>query len=155
MFGGTKKWSERRIKPKKCRECLNIFKPSCGGNLYCIACTKKVKRRNAAKNTRNSRLKNPMKYRRNKANWDLKRFGITIFDYENMFTAQKGCCAICRTDKPKGKGVYRIFALDHCHKTGKIRSLLCHRCNGALGMVSDSQEILARMVSYLKEHADG
>ena len=58
----------------------------------------------------------------------FKNYGISLDDYARMFTAQKGLCAIC------GKGPQKNHLhVDHCHKTQKVRGLLCSMCNGNLG----------------------
>jgi hypothetical protein len=73
-------------------------------------------------------------------------FGITAADYHGMLEMQGYACAICK-NKPKN---YRL-AVDHCHKTGKIRGLLCKRCNhDLLGAAYDSIPMLARAISYLE-----
>ena len=152
MFGGPKKWADRAVKPKPCKACSLIFEPSCGGNFYCKSCVVEVKRQKHAASQRTWRSANPALHAANKANHDLKRFGLTLDDYFSMLESQGGGCAVCRTKSPRGRGVTRPFAVDHCHRSGKVRALLCHRCNGALGMVSDSKETLHRLISYLQEH---
>lgn len=63
-------------------------------------------------------------------------FGITVEDYDRMFVEQSGKCAICGSCDP---GPKTHFAVDHDHITNKIRGLLCHHCNIALGMMNDSK----------------
>lgn len=58
-----------------------------------------------------------------------KKYGIDVTQYNEMLLAQGGCCKICQTDK---SGKY-AFHVDHCHKTGRIRGLLCANCNTVLG----------------------
>lgn len=85
----------------------------------------------------------------------LKReFGISLTDYNAMLEAQNGVCAIC--DRPekfstKGKGSMAM-AVDHCHKTDKIRGLLCLKCNRAIGLFEDSTDSLQKAIDYLKRH---
>jgi hypothetical protein len=59
------------------------------------------------------------------------RYGITLEDYDRMFSEQGGTCALC--DKPCATG--RRLAVDHCHATGAVRGLLCVKCNSALERV--------------------
>lgn len=76
-------------------------------------------------------------------------FGLTWDDYEAILAQQDGRCAICR-------GKPRKFALsvDHDHKTGEIRGLLCSRCNHRLlGSANDDAERLRRAAEYLEEFA--
>ena len=76
-------------------------------------------------------------------------YGIEIEDYKNLLLKQNGRCAICFTDKFSSKQQY--FHIDHCHKTGKVRGLLCLQCNAALGYFKDSKENLERAIKYLMQ----
>ncbi len=152
MFGGAKPWSERVVVAKDCKICTQPFQPRAGGSLYCDGCKSEHKRAAHAANQRAWRSKNPERHAENKARFDLKRFGLSFEDYKQMFAAQGGACAICGTQEPGGRGKTRTLAVDHCHTTGKVRALLCHRCNGALGMVGDQVPVLERMIDYLGRH---
>lgn len=59
-------------------------------------------------------------------------YGITPDEVSALRTAQDNRCAICGTDDPKGRGDFHV---DHCHETGRVRGLLCHKCNFRLGIV--------------------
>lgn len=72
--------------------------------------------------------------------------GITLEQFDEMLEAQGNCCALCKTTKPSGRGRYHV---DHCHKAGKIRGILCHNCNTALGLFKDSTKTLATAIEYL------
>ena len=146
-------WASRSVADKPCKECGEAFRPFCGGSLYCDTCQPAVRRRKHAEGQRNWRKQNPQRHALSKAGHDLKKFNMSVDDYFNRLAEQGGRCAICRTDQPGGRGITRPLAVDHCHSSGRVRKLLCHRCNGALGMVSDSPEILARMIEYVKEHS--
>lgn len=77
-----------------------------------------------------------------------KRFGLTPADVQSLLTAQGNACAICATsfaDLPA-----RHLHIDHCHATGKVRGLLCHHCNVALGCFDDSPATLIRAAAYLE-----
>jgi hypothetical protein len=76
-------------------------------------------------------------------------YGITDEDYEEMLASQNGCCAICLVNVTD---LSRKLVIDHCHKSGKIRALLCATCNSALGFAKDSSEILRRAADYLDSH---
>ena len=84
----------------------------------------------------------------------LKRaYGMTFEEFENMLSEQNNCCAICGTNKPsKTRGRVKRFHVDHDHKTGKIRGLICKSCNIALGEVEDNIHILKSMIQYLESH---
>jgi hypothetical protein len=91
-------------------------------------------------NSRAWQQANPKK----RANSHLKHtYGITLDDYEKMLAKQEGRCAICRTDRPGGSGKFHV---DHDHKTGTVRGLLCMRCNHTLGAF---ELLRAEMLSYL------
>lgn len=77
-------------------------------------------------------------------------YGITPEHYDEMFERQGGRCAIC--EKPKTPK--RRLAVDHDHKTGKVRALLCTRCNPAIGYFLDDPQLLARAAVYLHEWSE-
>lgn len=79
--------------------------------------------------------------------------GITGKEYWNMFMEQEGKCIICsqyETTKTTNGQKIRLLNVDHNHKTGKIRGLLCKKCNIALGEFRDNPFILIKAVKYLK-----
>jgi len=81
----------------------------------------------------------------------LKRYGISIIDYENMYEQQGGCCSICKDILFNSK---RFAAVDHDHKTGKVRGLLCKFCNRGLGLFHDDTNLLKKAILYLNEKRD-
>jgi hypothetical protein len=84
--------------------------------------------------------------RRSKHNTHLKKtYGITMDDYDRILKSQNGQCAICKGGTSKNH-----FALDHNHKTGNIRGLLCARCNTGLARFMDNITNLRRAVRYMK-----
>lgn len=87
--------------------------------------------------------------RRNKLS---RAYGITLERYQEMLLAQGRKCAICGTFEPGGKpnrfGV-SSFQVDHDHHTGRLRGLLCTRCNIGIGGLKDSIELLEAAVAYL------
>lgn len=76
-----------------------------------------------------------------------RSYGITPERYDTMLAAQGGHCAICPAKEPGGRG--KFFHVDHDHTTGKVRGLLCHRCNTALGLFQDSPAALKLAIKYL------
>ena len=62
-----------------------------------------------------------------------KNYGISIADYDAMLVAQGGVCKICGRGRASTNERFRFFAVDHDHKTGAVRGLLCAKCNGVLG----------------------
>lgn len=77
-----------------------------------------------------------------------KRYSLTLEQYDAMLTAQDNSCAIC-CGPPRGRLRYHV---DHNHQTGKVRGLLCWRCNAALGNLDESVDVLTRMIAYLTTH---
>lgn len=78
----------------------------------------------------------------------ILHYGITLDEYNKIFEQQKGCCAICNKCQSKLKN---RLGVDHNHITGKIRGLLCVRCNRLLGFAQESQKILLVAQNYLKK----
>jgi hypothetical protein len=74
----------------------------------------------------------------------LKQYGLTTSDYNRMVEQQDGVCAICGSDN-KGKNLN----VDHDHKTGRVRGLLCNHCNWGLGHMKDDTGILEKAIGYL------
>lgn len=77
----------------------------------------------------------------------MKAFGLTPSDYDALLLAQGGVCKVCGATKPGGNG---RFVVDHDHKTGKVRGLLCTRCNLMLGCARDDRSILSSASLYLR-----
>lgn len=93
--------------------------------------------------TKHLRLK-PTKTQKRK--WLMTSYGLTEDEFNNLLKQQNNKCAICGTSdwgKPSP-------SIDHCHKTGKVRGLLCNNCNRGLGLLKDSKEIIQNAIKYLK-----
>lgn len=82
---------------------------------------------------------------RRKASRILRQYGITMAQWQEMFVGQNNRCAICLRADPGPKG----WQTDHCHAIGKVRGILCVRCNNALGGLMDDPIILQRAARYL------
>jgi hypothetical protein len=74
------------------------------------------------------------------------RYGLTREEWFALFALQDECCAICKSPHGGPKG---FFHTDHCHKTNKVRGILCHRCNLMLGLAKDSVQTLLSAIEYL------
>lgn len=83
-----------------------------------------------------------------RANKLLARYGITVDQYDAMYEAQGGLCAICKAPPVIG----RRLSVDHCHEGTGNRGLLCDDCNLGLGLLGDTLERLRAAVFYLEEH---
>ena len=83
-------------------------------------------------------------------NSDLKRrFGIILDDYNQLLYKQESRCAICLIKQDN-----RRFSVDHDHKTGKVRGLLCSTCNMGLGCLQDDAELLRKLATYIEQHRE-
>ena len=84
-----------------------------------------------------------------------KRYGITLEDRNAIYEEQGGCCAVCMTPvmfyntAKENPEEFQRACVDHCHKSGEVRGILCHSCNVSLGLVKDNIETLVSMISYL------
>ena len=78
----------------------------------------------------------------------IKRtYGITYEEYLEILNKQNDCCAICKSILPNSKAT-KLF-VDHCHTTGKVRGLLCSKCNHGLGHFNDNIDLLSEAIKYL------
>lgn len=101
---------------------------------------------------RKERKENPEKYRKIRRLEKLKYYyKFSQEEYDIMLLAQGGVCAICKSDNPRCNKKSKHFQIDHCHKTGKVRGLLCSNCNRGIGLLGDSIEIIERVMSYLNK----
>ena len=95
---------------------------------------------------------NPANKERRKHSLRLRLYGIKPDEYNALFEAQGGVCAICGTypitDSPKTTGLH----VDHDHSTGRYRGLLCQPCNHILGNCKESLTILDAAKAYLLRH---
>jgi Fe-S oxidoreductase len=84
-----------------------------------------------------------------------EKYRLTPEQYDAMLTDQRGLCAICgRPEVTRGRGgVPRRLAVDHDHRTGAVRKLLCHRCNLVTWAVEENPAILEVVRRYLAEHS--
>lgn len=81
---------------------------------------------------------------KHKSNQKLRKYGLTISDFERMILEQDSKCGICGEPQTS-------FHIDHCHETGALGKLLCQRCNMGLGLFRDSTIILEAAIRYIKE----
>lgn len=84
-----------------------------------------------------------------------RRRGITEHQFNLMMEKQNGLCAICGRQewrKSRTDGKVTALCIDHCHSTNKVRQLLCHACNTAIGKFEDSVEIMEKAIAYINYH---
>lgn len=93
------------------------------------------------------RQANPRSVQSSNLKW---KYGITAEERDAMAAAQRHCCAICGI--PEEYATRGRLAVDHDHRTGAVRGLLCDNCNKALGCFSDSGASLAKAIEYLLKY---
>lgn len=126
---------------------LELYKRSAetyaGYRSICIAC-RKVKEKTVYRQDQRKVRDRVRKY----------TYGITREDWDGMFDKQEGKCPICSSTLDPGVGTRQkrkgYAHIDHCHKTGKIRGLLCHMCNSGLGLFLDEPDRLRKAIEYLE-----
>lgn len=116
-----------------------------------------VCRKCLADNQRAYRKTRPVEYWREKnRKYTIKKhYGLSMAAYDEMESRQEGRCAICGErpgDQPHTYLKARRLHIDHDHKTGAIRELLCNGCNRALGFLGDRAEVALRAAVYLEKH---
>jgi hypothetical protein len=81
-------------------------------------------------------------------------YNLTLEQYDKMVLDQNGVCAICGKPETRlsNNGVVTRLCVDHNHKTGKVRKLLCHRCNSSIGQFEDDVGLLNKAIQYLLEN---
>ncbi len=81
----------------------------------------------------------------------MKSYGITLNQYDEMFSNQNGVCLICNEPETrKYKGKLMPLSVDHSHKTEEVRGLLCSNCNLGIGYFNDDPGILLQAITYLR-----
>lgn len=126
------------IKNKKRENYINNNNYAKNHGKNCLVIDRKNKRKELIKK----------QYLRKNKNAYLKRtYGITINEYEQKLINQNNCCAICGLEQKDKK-----LSVDHCHKTNKVRDLLCSYCNFGIGLFFENEELLINAINYLKGH---
>lgn|SRR5574338_54930 len=104
---------------------------------------------NAVRRARYHNTKHTDKFQKERAHNVMKfRYGISLEQYNEMFERQKGLCAVCKQFSDKK------LCVDHDHKTGKVRSLVCDRCNRTMGACNDNSHVLKACATYLESHQE-
>ena len=131
--GKASKYPQGYFKAKNCKHCTNEFTPVAPSELYCSDECKDY------------------------VFTDLylqRTYSISLTDYKTMYDTQEGLCAICRTEGFTMANHHKMkLAVDHCHTTGKVRGLLCHNCNRALGLFKDNPEAIERAMKYVSSES--
>ncbi len=154
---------EKFYRGKPCKKCGNTLRYT--SMTGCVNCTKEnsIKRFengdvkewvqknrekvNASNRKRYNSLSSEEKRKRNRRQ-QISLYGLTVEQYDAMLMEQNYVCAICnKSEKSSTRGVLFI---DHDHKTGKVRGLLCDTCNRGLGYFYDNTSFLRNAIEYLK-----
>ncbi len=80
----------------------------------------------------------------------VKQYGLTLEQYEQLRKDHNDCCAICNQSQSERT---KLLHIDHSHKTGKVRGLLCDNCNMGLGSFKDNPELLRKAIEYVIQSA--
>jgi len=125
-------------KTKRCRKC-NKIKPliefykdkttTSGFDARCKSCRQKQKKKSKESQKRQN----------------IKKYGLTLEEFTAMLEKQKGVCAICGNPEIK-----RMLSIDHNHKTGYVRGLLCTACNFKLGVI-ENKEFINKAHKYIEK----
>ena len=84
------------------------------------------------------------RYKKKIKDYQFKRlYGISLVEYNILKQNQNNICAICKVKKK--------LVVDHCHNSGKVRGLLCHKCNTGLGQFNDNKDLLKKAELYLTQ----
>jgi hypothetical protein len=112
------------------------------------------KRQKLYDDTRNAK---PEAKARRKARNLKYNYGLLPEDYNRMFKEQGGACAICGRPEividPR-TGLVRSLSVDHDHKTGRARQLLCCKCNHGIGAFEEDIDVMLKAIEYLKKHKE-
>ncbi len=142
---------------KSCKTCFEIkdfshfHKSSCMKDGVINEC-KKCHHQRIVKERKNP--VNREKFRQYQHKSGLKnRYGITPQILNEMILKQNNRCLICNNPPVIG-GAHQnsVLHIDHCHKTGKIRGLLCHLCNRGIGLFREDENLIKKALDYLKSH---
>ena len=133
---------------KKCTDCqetkpIDEFNnnPKGAGGKYskCKTCTRAYAKRQYEK--------------KNKNDYFLRTYGITLADARQILHRQGGWCAICKTEVHFNERRRNSAVVDHCHETGVVRGILCNHCNCGLGMFKDKPNVLRNAAEYLQSRS--
>lgn len=132
MTASPDKYPQGRFNDKPCKWCDSIFSPIAPSHLFCSDSCRDDNHTN---------------------NYYTKRYGVGILFVRELLKKQGGLCAICKKEEFKMLDTHMSGVnLDHNHRTGKVRGLLCHNCNRGLGLFQDSKEFLIGAWRYLDEN---
>ncbi len=135
MTAHPSKYPQGYFKPKPCYECGTTFIPQAPSHRSCSqACGDRML----------------------SSRYLQRSYGITLGQYEELHQRQDKLCAICGGEGFVMASHHKMkLVVDHCHASGRVRGLLCHNCNRALGLLRDSEKVLQQAIKYLKDMTAG
>ena len=122
------KYPNKYFKVKTCKTCSAAFTPKAPSQMYCSTKC------------------------RGKTAYYERNYGITETEYRQMLVDQDQKCHLCGSEGflIGNNNHSERLAVDHCHSTGKVRKLLCHNCNRALGLMKDNPVLLRLAADYVE-----
>lgn len=143
---------------KKCTKCRQL-KPvhAFGKHVHCKQCKREAmaqwRQDNPEENKRRIQA-HRAKYPNASFASHLKcKYSLSLKEYEKMLQAQNGACAICeKPETVRQKSKIKRLSVDHCHITGRVRGLLCVRCNVAIGLLKENEDIFKKALDYKKKY---
>jgi hypothetical protein len=117
----------------------------------CPDCTATKRRENQARKNVARRVSTDPSRREVNLRQAIRRYGITFEQYEAMLAEQHNRCAICGSEPdPNGRRSAGRLHVDHDHETGRVRGLLCNRCNPGVGYFLHDTDRLRAAIAYLE-----
>ena len=146
---------------KKCNSCREDKKvteyhrrwPDCkdGRKRYRNDCRVCHNRTTTANNNKSEEAKK--RHRLNSFKSRIKaKYGISCEEYQRLYEDQHGLCGICQKSYHSTLDAANGLYIDHCHRTGSVRELLCHNCNAGIGHFKEDITILDRAIEYIRRH---
>lgn len=81
-----------------------------------------------------------------------RKYGLSLEKYDSILASQAGVCAICHAPPTLENCKCGLLVVDHCHRTGKVRGLLCSNCNSGLGFFKENTQTLLHARCYVYDH---
>ena len=173
LNGGIKKIPKRPkaiiVQEKNCSKlksnlCISTYNPQpienfrfkkgrTNGSSICKSCEYKYSENNRDRAIYRSKIwnKDPQNKEQRLQKNRKRLYNLEPQQYNEMFQKQKGCCAICFSHNSNLK---QGLCIDHCHKSEKVRKLLCNKCNQALGLFNEDINIMQTAIEYIKKHSE-
>ena len=127
----------------KCKECVRTYNRARWAGL-----SAEEKAARVAQNRRLRHARWEAYSRADKCKAFRRKYGVRLAEYEEQWQVQNFCCAICKRERNKNE---KAFAVDHCHKTGVVRGILCPQCNVDLGRIEAYLDAPEKIDDYLRK----